>query len=69
MPGIQDIKVSAPLVIAEGACFLVVCSGMVAARFYARRVTGSNLGLDDFAVASALVSIAAREPYKKLWIF
>ena len=57
MTAIQDIRVHAPLVIAEGAILIFVCSEMVFLRFYARKVSGSSLGLDDLAVAAALVSL------------
>lgn len=55
--GIQDTRVHAPLVYAEGVILIVVCSVMVFLRFYARRVSGSSLGLDDAAIAVALVSL------------
>ena len=57
MTAIQDLKVHAPLVIAEGAILIFVCSIMVLLRFYARRVSGSSLGLDDCTIALALVSL------------
>ena len=56
MTAIEDLKVHAPLVIAEGAILIVVCSFMVSLRFYARRISGSSLGLDDCTIALALVS-------------
>lgn len=57
MAGIQDIRVHAPLVIAEGATLIFVCSVMVILRFYARRKSGSSLGLDDLAIALALLFV------------
>ena len=63
MPAIQDIRIHAPLVIAEGAILIPVCSVMVFLRFYARRITGSSLGLDDFAIAAALVSLCCHGIY------
>jgi len=57
MAAVQDLRVHAPLVIAEGAILIFVCSVMVFLRFYARRISGSNLGLDDCAIAAALVSL------------
>ena len=59
MTAIEDIRVHAPLVIAEGAILIFVCSAMVFLRFYARKVSGSSLGLDDLAVAAALVSLGS----------
>lgn len=61
MTAIQDLRVHAPLVIAEGAILIPVCSVMVFLRFYARRVSGSSLGLDDLAIAAALVSLSYRD--------
>jgi hypothetical protein len=55
MTAIQDIRVHAPVVIAEAVCLIVFCSLMVGLRFYARRIKGSRLGLDDLAIAMALV--------------
>ena len=60
MARIQDLRVHAPLVIAEGAILIFVCSVMVFLRFYARKVSGSSLGLDDCAIAAALVSLSCR---------
>ena len=57
MGGIQDIRVHAPLVYAEGAILMFVCSLMVFLRFYARRISGSSYGLDDLAIIGALVSL------------
>ncbi|KAM0796353.1 hypothetical protein BDR22DRAFT_812102 [Usnea florida] len=57
MTAIQDIRVHAPLVIAEGAILIFVCSAMVFLRFYARNVSGSSLGSDDLAVAAALLFV------------
>ena len=57
MTAIQDLKVHAPLVIAEGAVLIFVCSIMVFLRFYARKISGSSLGLDDCTIALALVSL------------
>ena len=62
MGGIQDARVHAPVVFAEGACLIFVCSLMVSLRFYARRVSGSSLGLDDGAAAAALVSLSGLNP-------
>lgn len=58
MPSVQDLRVHAPLVIAEGAVLIFVCPIMVFLRFYARRISGSSLGLDDLAIAAALVSLS-----------
>ena len=58
MPAIQDLRVHASLVIAEGVILIFVCSVMVFLRFYARRISGSSLGLDDCAIATALVSLS-----------
>ncbi len=60
MPSVQDLRVHAPLVIAEGVILIVVCSIMVLLRFYARRISGSSVGLDDFAIAAALVSLGCQ---------
>ena len=60
MPALQDARVSAPLVIAEAVCFIVVCSAMVSLRYYARRVSGSSIGLDDIFITLALVSIVTK---------
>ena len=57
MPAIQDLRVHAPVVIAEGAILIPVCTMMVFLRFYARRVSGSSFGMDDLAIAAALVSL------------
>lgn len=57
MTAIQDVRVHAPLVLAEGAILIFVCSVMVFLRFYARQIAGSSLGLDDWAIAAALVSL------------
>ncbi|KAK4693232.1 hypothetical protein P7C71_g4129, partial [Lecanoromycetidae sp. Uapishka_2] len=54
MARIQDLRVHAPLVIAECAILIFVCSVMVFLRFYARKTSGSSLGLDDCAIAAAL---------------
>ena len=61
MTAIQDLKVHAPLVIAEGAVLIFVCSIMVSLRFYARRISGSSLGLDDCTIAIALVSLQSND--------
>ena len=63
MTAIQDLKVHAPLVIAEGAVLIFVCSVMVSLRFYARRISGSSLGLDDCTIALALVSLRSKFQY------
>jgi hypothetical protein len=63
MLALQDLRVHAPLVIAEGTILIFVCSVMVFLRFYARRISGSSLGLDDCAIAAALVS--QRRSYAK----
>ncbi len=60
MPSVQDLQVHAPLVIAEGAILIVVCSVLVLLRFYARRISRSGVGLDDFAIAAALVSLSCQ---------
>jgi hypothetical protein len=60
MARIQDIRIHAPLVYAEGVIFIFVCSVMVFLRFYARKVTGSSLGLDDLTIGIALVSIVCQ---------
>ena len=57
MPTVQDLRVHAPLVIAEGVILIFICSVMVFLRFYTRRISRSSLGLDDFAIAAALVSL------------
>lgn len=57
MPAIQDARVHAPVVIAEGAILIPVCTIMVLLCFYARRTSGSSFGIDDFAIAAALVSL------------
>lgn len=62
MTAIQDLKVHAPLVIAEGAILIFVCTIMVLLRFYARRISGSSLGLDDCTIALALVSLPSIDP-------
>lgn len=61
MTAIQDLRVHAPLVIAEGVILIFVCSVMVFLRFYARKISGSSLGLDDFAIAAALVSLIGQK--------
>ena len=58
MAAIQNLRVHGPLVIAEGAILVFVCSVMVFLRFYARRISGSSLRLDDCAIAAALVSLS-----------
>ena len=60
MPAIQDLRVHAPLVIAEGAILIFVCSVMGFLRFYVRRISGSSYGLDDCAIAAALVSLGCQ---------
>ena len=60
MPSIQDLRVHAPLVIVEGAILIPVCSVMVFLRFYARKISGSSYGLDDCAIAAALVSLSCQ---------
>lgn len=55
MTAIQDLRVHAPVIIAEAVCLIVFCSVMVALRFYARHIKGSRLGLDDLAIALGLV--------------
>ncbi|CAF9943701.1 MAG: hypothetical protein ALECFALPRED_000975 [Alectoria fallacina] len=57
MTAIQDVRVHAPLVLAEGAILIFVCSVMVFLRFYARQIAGSSLGLDDWAIAAALLFV------------
>jgi len=59
MARIQDIRVHAPLVYAEGIIFIIVCSVMVFLRFYARRITKSTLGLDDLFIGIALILVIA----------
>ena len=68
MTAIQDLKVHAPLVVAEGAILIFVCSVMVSLRFYARRVSGSSLGLDDCTIALALVSLQSIYQYQCLFL-
>ena len=58
MPSVQDLRVHGPLVISEGSILIFICSVMVFLRFYARRISGSSLGLDDLAIAAALVSLS-----------
>jgi hypothetical protein len=58
MTAIQDLRVHAPVAIAEAVCLIVFCSLMVGLRFYARHIKRSRLGLDDFAIAIALVSLS-----------
>lgn len=58
MTAIQDIRVHAPVIIAEAVCLIVFCSLMVGLRYYARRVKKSRLGLDDLAIGVALVRIS-----------
>jgi hypothetical protein len=55
MTAIQDLRVHAPVIIAEAVCLIVFCSLMVGLRFYARRLKASRLGLDDLAIALGLV--------------
>ncbi|EED15455.1 conserved hypothetical protein [Talaromyces stipitatus ATCC 10500] len=57
MTAIQDIRIHAPVVIAEAVCLIVFCSLMVGLRFYARRVKNSRLGLDDLAISLALLFV------------
>ncbi|KAI9699154.1 MAG: hypothetical protein M1820_007233 [Bogoriella megaspora] len=57
MTKIQDLRVNAGLVYAEGVCFIIVCSLMVSLQFYARKVSGSHLGLDDYAAGLALLFV------------
>ncbi|OKL61612.1 hypothetical protein UA08_03613 [Talaromyces atroroseus] len=57
MPAIQDIRIHAPVVVAEAACLIVFCSLMVGLRFFARRIKRSRLELDDWAVAMALLFV------------
>lgn len=59
MARIQDIRIHAPLVYAEGVIFIVVCSLMVFLRVYARRITKSSLGMDDLTIVLGLVSFAS----------
>lgn len=59
MARIEDIRIHAPLVYAEGIILMIVCSLMVFLRFYARKITGSHPGLDDIAIAIALVLVIA----------
>jgi hypothetical protein len=55
MTAIQDIRIHAPVVVAEAACLIVFCSLTVALRFFARRLKRSRLGPDDWTIAAALV--------------
>ncbi|CRG90255.1 hypothetical protein PISL3812_07298 [Talaromyces islandicus] len=57
MTAIQDLRVHAPVIIAEAVCLIIFCSLMVGLRFYARRLKGSRLGLDDLAIALGLLFV------------
>ncbi|QKX53488.1 uncharacterized protein TRUGW13939_00567 [Talaromyces rugulosus] len=59
MTAIQDLRVHAPVIIAEAVCLIVFCSFMVGLRFYARWLKGSRLGMDDLAIALALLFVIA----------
>ena len=50
-----SIHVRAPLVLAAGAVLPPVCTGLVALRFYARRIQNANYGIDDWLTLPVLV--------------